>query len=124
MPARWSALIISSRPDLARWSGKKPRFPTITPMVIFLGVLGMCFLPAILLPAGCETVAIENAQQKEQPSPPGAGMKMKQDRAILRRMRHLVQPGGQNQPSVHQQRKPDEEPDRDCAAREHGFLPH
>src|SRR6516162_8141260 len=29
------AAIISSRPLLARWSGKNPRFPTIMPNVIF-----------------------------------------------------------------------------------------
>ena len=36
MPAWASACIISSRPDFASWSGKNPRFPTMTPIVIFL----------------------------------------------------------------------------------------
>ena len=36
MPAFASAWIISSRPDFANSPGKNPRFPTMTPIVIFL----------------------------------------------------------------------------------------
>ena len=39
MPAASSAAMISRRPLVARWLGKKPRLPTITPMVICLPIL-------------------------------------------------------------------------------------
>jgi len=38
IPAASSAAIISRRPLVARWLGKKPRFPTITPIVICFAI--------------------------------------------------------------------------------------
>ena len=42
IPAAVNTRSISSRPLLAKWSGKKPRLPTIRPIVIFL--LAMLYL--------------------------------------------------------------------------------
>ncbi len=42
IPAASSAAIISSRPLVARWLGKNPRLPTITPNVICLPIVLLC----------------------------------------------------------------------------------
>src|SRR5579872_2465725 len=67
-----------------------------------------------------KTQAVEDAQGKQQPAPPDAGMKMKKNNRILRRMRQLIKAGRENKRSIHQQRNADEEPDRDGPAGEHG----
>jgi hypothetical protein len=85
----------------------------------------MYFLPrrgsaaSIFPPARKETIAIENAEEKQQPAPPDAGMKIKKHYRKLWRMRQFVEPGRTNQSAVYYQAKADEEPDRNGAAREH-----
>src|SRR5579864_5051614 len=125
IPAWLRALIMSSRPDLARWSGKNPRLPTITPMVSFLRVLGMCLLPrragavSFLPPAWNEMVGIDDAQEKEQASPPDAGVQVIKNNPILRRMRQFVESGSKDQPARHHQAEANEEPNRDGASGNH-----
>jgi hypothetical protein len=50
-PAASRTEMISSRPDLARWWGKNPRLPTITPNVI-LRCAAMFSAPSILAASG------------------------------------------------------------------------
>ena len=115
-PALASARMISSRPVFASWSGKKPRLPTMTPIVIFL--MPIPSLPEkhfCLMPTRRRVVpAVKGANQGQQPSPPGAGVKLKQHHLSLRRrrVRDLVQTRAQNEHSIHQQRQADEKPDR------------
>src|SRR5690349_18497711 len=85
----------------------------------------MCLLPRCagavrpLPPAGSEVVGIKDAQKKQQPSPPDAGVQVIKNNPILGWMRQFVTSGTQDQPAGHQQANADKEPDRDGASGDH-----
>src|SRR5665213_3389410 len=68
MPAASSAAMISRRPEVARWEGKKPRLPTSTPMVICLGIS----IDSLRLLAAAEHIKIKHDGhgQKRRPQTP------------------------------------------------------
>src|SRR5882762_7522244 len=118
IPADSRARIISSRPLFARWSGKKPRFPTITPIVIFLAGIKPLKIDKrasvkLSCPPRAENQAIDESDHKQDCSPPHVGMQVEQYNArIFRRIHKLINSGAKNQRTIHQKRKTDKKPNR------------
>src|SRR6266566_235169 len=86
MPAFDSACVISSRPDFANWSGKNPRFPTITPIVIFFSGIRFFFVAELshlgvtgrprALPCRRKVQAKKCAKQQQHATPPDVGVQV------------------------------------------------
>src|ERR1700731_4902890 len=131
MPAFASARIISSRPALANWSGKNPRFPIMTPIVIFFAPIGMPLFydPEKLritshprtFPRGRKTQAKKYAKNQQQRAPPNISVQIVEHNSILRRIHHLVDPPAEDHRSVHRQRHADEKPNRQRPTGFHRF---
>src|SRR3981081_3318776 len=105
IPAAIKTRSISSRPLLARWSGKKPRFPTIRPIVIFLVAIPCLYKPISLdLPPGDEFHTVDQSDYQKHGAPPHIGVQVEQDYIRIHwRIHHLVDSCGTNQCAVHGQ---------------------
>src|SRR5271169_1040026 len=131
MPAFASAWIISSRPTLANWSGKNPRFPMMTPIVIFFSAIRMpLFYISEQLRLPCHPRAFPRrgkaqtkkyAKNQQYRAPPNVGVQLVEDNPKLRcgRVHRLVNTASEDHRSVHRQRHADEEPNRQRSARFH-----
>src|ERR1700730_7882647 len=131
MPAFARAWIISSRPTLANWSGKNPRFPIMTPIVIFFAAIGMPLFydseksrttrhPRTFL-RGRKTQAKKYATNQKHRAPPNISVQIVEHNPTLRRIQHLVDPPAEDHRSVHRQRHADEEPNRQRSTGFHRF---
>src|ERR1700679_977051 len=85
-PAAFKTDMISSRPVLASWSGKKPRLPTTIPKVMVRGaVISSLLLDAAILvfrlvvAPGAKADAVKKAERQQESSPPNRRMQVGQD---------------------------------------------
>src|ERR1039458_9373074 len=115
-PAASTAAIISSRPVLAKWSGKNPRLPTTIPKVIVrCAVIFHLLLVAAYrstVAARAKAHAVKQAERQNQTTPPDRRVQVGEDH--VGRM-----PGGQLKQSIAQdhcaidgEEDSNEEPDR------------
>src|ERR1700743_708062 len=102
------AVSIDSRPVRARWPGQKPRLPTITPNVIYLFSFRAVSLRAEAECVGC-------AEDDEEGSPPDTGVELRKNYGVFRWVEKVVDAGSEDDDSVGEEERADEEPDGEHA---------
>src|ERR1039458_2806640 len=108
--------MISSRPLFARWSGKKPRLPTMIPKVRDI------YSSSVFLPCGREVERIKSSYYEEQRAPPDIHVQFAEHDARGGGV-HSEQSHAQDQRAVDQEKDADKEPDRNRFAVRHVGLP-
>src|SRR5438445_4405655 len=120
MPAFATAWIISSCPTFASWSGKNPRFPTMTPIVILFPDIkflidATCYesksptesLSSSSLPRSFphrrEVIAIDGPENRQKTTPPDGRMHLEKYNRICRRMRQFIKTRTENQHTIDEQ---------------------
>src|SRR5665213_2465342 len=96
------AAIMSRRPLAARWSGKNPLFPIMSPKFI-----------ALSGPFWREMERVPAAQNKQQNAPPYPGVQIRQHHRVRGRIHILIDAFSRNHHSVKEQQDADKKPDRD-----------
>src|SRR5215470_3357178 len=124
MPALARAWIISSRPDFANWSGKNPRFPTMTPIVIFflsdinpsfryeMRRLGLTTFRPRAFASRREINPEEQARHQQDCAPPHIRVQIKEDDFVDGRVHDFVDSSGKDERTNHSQAQSRKEPDR------------